>query len=140
VKIVPPEPDVSAYFSQVSDSRTAAQIGFGGWSADYPSAAGFISPLLSCAAFVPASPSLSTNLAEFCDHSIDAQMARATALQVQNPPAATLLWQQIERELLEQAPLLPTTNRRNVEFVSKRVGNYQYNPQWGALLDQLWVR
>jgi hypothetical protein len=25
-------------------------------------------------------------------------------------------------------------------LVSKRVGSYQYNPQWGVLLDQLWVR
>jgi hypothetical protein len=32
------------------------------------------------------------------------------------------------------------SNRRNVDFVSKRVGNHQYNPQWGVLLDQLWVK
>jgi uncharacterized protein (DUF2164 family) len=32
------------------------------------------------------------------------------------------------------------SNRRNVDFVSKRVGNYQYNPKWGVLLDQLWVK
>jgi hypothetical protein len=30
-------------------------------------------------------------------------------------------------------------NPRRTEFVSTRVGNYQYNPQWGGLLDQLWV-
>ena len=27
-----------------------------------------------------------------------------------------------------------------VDFVSKRVGNYQYNPQWGVLLGQVWVK
>jgi hypothetical protein len=27
-----------------------------------------------------------------------------------------------------------------VGFVSKRVGNYQYNPQFGVLIDQVWVR
>jgi hypothetical protein len=26
------------------------------------------------------------------------------------------------------------------DLVSQRVGNYQYNPGWGILLDQLWVR
>jgi hypothetical protein len=26
------------------------------------------------------------------------------------------------------------------DFISHRVGNYQYNPQLGVLLDQLWVR
>jgi hypothetical protein len=29
---------------------------------------------------------------------------------------------------------------KNVNFLSKRVGNYQYNPQQFMLVDQLWVR
>jgi YVTN family beta-propeller protein len=141
VKAIAPGPSgPSNYFSAVADPRNRAQIGYGGWFADYPSAAGFIAPLLSCAGYVPTSPVTSSNLTGFCDPSIDAKMARATALQATNPPAATLLWQQIERELLAQAPLVPTDNRRNSDFVSKRVGNYQYNPQWGVLLSQLWVR
>ena len=94
----------------------------------------------SCSAFVPAAPATTTNVAEFCDHSIDAQMARAAALQTLDPSAATLLWQQIEHEILAQAPLVPTSNARNVDFFAKRVGNYQFNPQWGVLLDQLWIR
>ena len=32
--------------------------------------------------------------------------------------------------------LTPST----IDFVSHRVGNYEYNPVWGALLDQMWVR
>ena len=42
--------------------------------------------------------------------------------------------------LLAQAPVVPAYNRSNVDFVSKRVGNYEYNPQWGPLIDQIWVR
>ena len=83
---------------------------------------------------------MSNNPAEFCDRSIDAQMKRAAALQAQDPPAATLLWQRIEREILDQAPMVPTSNRRNIDFLSKRVGNYEYNPQWSVLYDQLWVK
>ena len=140
VKTVDPVPDPNVYFAAVSDPRNRAQIGFGGWQSDYPSAAGFIPPLLSCSAYTPESPETNANLAAFCDPSIDAKMTRATALQATNQPAATLLWQQIENELLARAPILPTDNRRNVDFLSKRVGNYQYNPQWGVLLSQLWVR
>ena len=140
VKAVPTVPDIGPYFAKVGDSRSKAQIGFGAWGADYPSPTGFITPLLGCAAFIPASGTNNTNLAEFCDHSLDAEMARATALQSQDPPAAILLWQQIESKLLAQAPVVPTVNQRNVDFVSKRVGNYQYNPQWGVLLEQLWLR
>jgi hypothetical protein len=29
---------------------------------------------------------------------------------------------------------------KDVNFLSKRVGNYQYSPQNGMLIDQLWVR
>ena len=106
---------------------------------DYPSAAAFIPPLLSCAAFVPASPG-QNNYSGFCDHSIDAQMRVAAGVQVNDPPAATKLWRGVERSILAQAPLLPVYNRSAVDFVSKRVGNYQYNPQWSVLLDQLWVK
>jgi peptide/nickel transport system substrate-binding protein len=129
-----------AYFDKVSDSRVGAEIGFGAWLADYPSAAGFIQPLLSCAAFVPASPAENTNLAGFCDRSIDAEMTRASAVQVQDPAAATTLWQRVEDAILAQAPIVPAYNRTYVTFVSERVGNYQYNPQWGVLLDQIWVK
>lgn len=128
----------AAYFSKVVDSRVRAQTGYWGWSA-LPAVADVIQPLFGCAAFVPRSP-MSNDPAEFCDRSIDGQMKRAAALQAQDPPAATLLWQRIEREILDQAPMVPTSNRRNIDFLSKRVGNYEYNPQWSVLYDQLWVK
>jgi YVTN family beta-propeller protein len=132
--------DQYAYYGKVADSRVRAQIGYYTWSAGYPSAADFIPPQLSCAAFAPGSPELSSNLSQFCDRSVDAQMARAAAVQAQDPAAATVLWQRVEKSLLAHAPVVPAYNRRNVDFVSKRVGNYQYNPQWGLLLDQAWVK
>jgi peptide/nickel transport system substrate-binding protein len=127
--------DPDAYFDTLADSRVAAQIGYYTWVAGYPSATDFIPPQFRCAA----SPA-SGNFSNFCDPAIDAQMAHAGAVQVQDPAAATLLWQHVERSLLARAPVVPAYNRRNVDFVSKRVGNYQYNPQWGLLLDQAWVK
>ena len=67
-------------------------------------------------------------------------MIRAAAVQVQDPAAATTLWQQAERPCSRRRLSCRRYNRSNVDFVSKRVGNFQYNPQWGALLDQLWVK
>jgi hypothetical protein len=29
---------------------------------------------------------------------------------------------------------------KDVNFLSKRVGNYQHSPHMGMLIDQLWVR
>jgi peptide/nickel transport system substrate-binding protein len=67
-------------------------------------------------------------------------MRHAALVQATNPAAGTLLWQAIERKILAEAPVVPTYNPRNIDFVSKRVGNYQYHPQWGVLFDQLWVK
>ena len=52
--------------------------------------------VVSCAGFMPAGTQQELKLSEF-DHAIDAQMAHASAVQAQDPPAATLLWQRVER-------------------------------------------
>jgi ABC-type transport system substrate-binding protein len=50
------------------------------------------------------------------------------------------LWAQNDRRIVDQAPWVPLYNTRSADFVSERVGNYQHHPQWGVLVDQLWVR
>ncbi len=80
-----------------------------------------------------------SNFAEFCDSSIDAKVARARALQTTEPQAASELWARIDREITDQAPWVALYNTKSADFVSERVGNFQYNPQWGVLVDQLWV-
>jgi hypothetical protein len=30
-------------------------------------------------------------------------------------------------------------NDRRTDFLSRNVGNYQHHPQWGMLVDQLWL-
>ena len=74
------------------------------------------------------------------DPEIDRQITRARALQASDPALASSLWSKIDHELVDQAPVVPLVNPKQVDFLSQRAGNYQYNPQWGVLLDQLWVR
>jgi YVTN family beta-propeller protein len=131
---------IGPYFDAILDSRLRVQTGYYGWFSDFPSDVSFIQPMFSCSAFVPGQPAATSNASELCNRSIDGQIKRATAVQAENPAAASLLWQKLERAILELAPMVPTYNRQNVDFVSERVGNYQYNPQWGPLLDQLWVK
>jgi len=128
-----------AWFSAVRDSRHGFQVALGGWTADYPAPSEFSVPILSCRSFVPHSPQ-NGNLAEFCDPRVDAEITRAFSVQTTDPQAASDVWAQVDREIVDQAPVVPLTNPRIIDLVSPRVGNYQYNPQWGALIDQLWVR
>ncbi|MFN2469644.1 MAG: hypothetical protein ABR583_01360 [Gaiellaceae bacterium] len=127
------------YFERAFDSRTKAQIGTWEWISDYPAASGFFSPILTCASFLPNNPP-NSNSSQFCDPRIDRQVERATAEQLTNPAAARERWEQIDRQRVDQAPLMPLVNPKAVDVLSKRVGNYQYSPQLGVLIDQLWVR
>jgi peptide/nickel transport system substrate-binding protein len=67
-------------------------------------------------------------------------MKRAEKLEAVNPLAGDRLWTRVEHKLVDQAPWVPLIIYRTLDFVSKRVGNYEYNPQWRVLIDQLWVR
>jgi YVTN family beta-propeller protein len=121
------------------EGKLRPQAGFNGWLPDFATPAGFIDQALTCESDQPANPG-NQNVAEFCDPAIDRDIARAQSLQATDPEAATNLWSKVDRELTDQAPWVPFGNSLEVGLTSLRVGNYQYNPQWGILLDQLWVR
>jgi peptide/nickel transport system substrate-binding protein len=94
---------------------------------------------LSCES-LRASADNGSNEPGFCDPTVDRHIHRAQALELTHPERANRLWAKIDREIVDQAPWLPTLTFNNSDFLSKRVGNYQYNPQFGILVDQLWVR
>ena len=104
------------------------------WGSDYPAASNFITNRFTCdTSYHPS--------AGFCDPRIDAKIDRATQMQIDDPAAAGALWAEIDRAIVDQAPYVWLVNPIGVEFVSERVGNYQYSQQWGSgLLDQMWVR
>jgi peptide/nickel transport system substrate-binding protein len=65
---------------------------------------------------------------------------RAQALEPTAPGSANEAWAAIDRQITNQAPWLPLYNPRLNIATSSRVGNYQYHPFFGLLLDRLWVR
>jgi YVTN family beta-propeller protein len=123
-----------SYRPTVADSRTRAQIGIEGWTADIGAPSNYTPPF-ACESFFPHS-GRNQNLAQFCDHRIEAQIHNALATR---GPNANALWQDMYDRLADAAPAVPLVNRRTVTFLSKRIGNYQHHPGWGTLLDQLWV-
>ena len=131
--------DPTGYFGEIGDSRTRAQIGFTGWSADYPAPSNFLNVLFSCQSFKPASTE-NLNVSGFCDADVDARIRKALRLQTLDPRAANAAWAQVDRAVVDRAPWVTATSPYDIGFVSRRVGNYQFSPQWGVLLDQLWVR
>jgi YVTN family beta-propeller protein len=126
--------------------RPGRQAGVSGLGAIYPSANAFFSAELTCRSYDPARPDLNLNPAGFCNRRIDAEIARARALQISDPLAASELWSTIDHEITLQAPWVVIRTQLAPDFLSRRTGNYTYcylasqSGATGACIDQLWVR
>jgi YVTN family beta-propeller protein len=110
--------------------RSRAQAGLFAWTADLPAASNYLGELFSCRA---------PNFPHFCDRRIDKQIERALALQSSDSNLANRLWARIDRAVVDEAPVAPLYTLKQVDIASRRVGNFQYNPQWGVLFGQLWL-
>jgi peptide/nickel transport system substrate-binding protein len=114
-----------------SNPRLRVQTGLFSWFADYPAASNYIVTFFSCE--IP-------NWSQFCNARIEAEIRRALALQATDPYVANRLWARIDRQIVDRAVVVPLFTLKQIDIVSRRVGNYRYHPQWGVLIDQLWVR
>lgn len=76
----------------------------------------------------------------FCDPQLDRLMGRASLVEAADPRRAAADWADIDRRAVDAAGWVPLVTPREVEFVSSRVRNYQFNPIWTVLPDQIWLR
>jgi ABC-type transport system substrate-binding protein/DNA-binding SARP family transcriptional activator/DNA-binding beta-propeller fold protein YncE len=124
----------------VNDSRRRVQASVGAWIADYPSASDFLGLFFKCSASRLADPDHTRSGSFFCDPGIDREIDAASGFQISDPQKASRLWATVDRKVTRLAPWVPLVSFQVVDFVSARVGNYQFHPLWGILLDQLWVQ
>jgi peptide/nickel transport system substrate-binding protein len=136
-------PATGAGFGQwnnaTADSKRRVSAVLTAWAADYPNPSDFLDLLLSCSAFVPGSVT-NLNTAELCDSRLDSRIHDAEAVQSSDSAHGAELWQEADREAVDQAPWAPLLNDVGTDVLASGVGNYQHNPEWSILLDQLWVR
>ena len=112
--------------------RTLQLSAEGDWLPDYPAPSAYLPLFFGCDG--------GHSHGYFCDPRLDRQMRRATTLQLTDPEQAATLWAAINRQLVDQAAWVPTVNVQFVEFVSKRVRNYQFSPVGGFIPTQVWLR
>ncbi len=127
------------FFSTIADSSKGVDVSVYGWLIDYPSPASFIADTLTCASYYPNDPH-NQNISGFCDPQVDDAIAIAQATQTHDPAAAAQQWARVDRLITDAAPHVPLIAGQQVDLVSERVGNFQFHPMWGVLLDQLWVQ
>jgi peptide/nickel transport system substrate-binding protein len=127
-----------AFVAAVNSGRFQAL--FSGLQTDYPATSSVFVPTFTCAS-LRHGRSVNGNETGFCNSRIDAEIARAQLLQTGDPQAASRLWTKIDRDIVDQAPIVATGNQRTLDFTSRRLRNYQFSPRTNtATLDQLWVR
>jgi peptide/nickel transport system substrate-binding protein len=129
----------SIQFTYIQNTKNKVQISLSQWYQDYPQASDFLNVLLGCGSFHPGSDT-SVNIAGFCNKPIQAQMDKAMALGVTDAPGANKLWAKIDKMAVDQAPWATLFSPKNIDFVSKRVGNFVFSSQFYFLVDQAWVQ
>jgi peptide/nickel transport system substrate-binding protein len=97
-----------------------------GWSQDYPAPSNFFGAI-NC-----------PNTPAFCSKAYQQQIARASA--AASASGSNDPWVKLDRNVTDRAIVVPFLNLKAIDFVSKRVGNYQHHPEFDLLIDQLWVR
>jgi peptide/nickel transport system substrate-binding protein len=133
-------PSLNEFFQVINDSRRRAQVTDGSWYPDYPTASDFFDQFFRCSDWKLADPGATRNGSFFCAPGIDRQMDLADNEEVTDPAQAAVTWAVVDREVTDAAPWVVLVNLTNVDFLSSRVTNYQYNPAVGVLLDQLVIR
>jgi ABC-type oligopeptide transport system substrate-binding subunit len=104
----------------------------GDWLLDYPAPSALLPQFFGC------NGGLSNGYV--CNPALDRRMRRASLLELRSPAAAAEAWASIDREIVRNAYWVPTVRPQEAELVSKRIDNYQFNPVWGFITDQAWLR
>jgi len=119
------------------NASPARQSGFqlstgGDWLANYPDPSSYVPQFFGCGG--------GNSNGYYCNGRLDRQMHQAELLELSDPAKADARWASIDHELTDDAAWVPTVNEREVDLVSKRLHNYEFNPVWGFLVDQSWLR
>ena len=136
-EVKPISPNIQ--FTYIQNTNNHVQISITQWYQDYPAASDFLNILFGCASFAPGSDS-SINIAGFCDKDIQAKMDTALLLGVTDPVAANKLWTEVDKAVTDAAPMAALFTPKRIDFVSKRVGNFQFNSQFYWMVSQSWVQ
>jgi YVTN family beta-propeller protein len=116
-------PSLNEYFPALYTQTNGTDVGVTAWAQDYPTPSNFFTGLLGCG-----------NAAYACTPALDRHMAALTQR------GSDKAWAAFDRYVVDTALLVPFTNIKATDFVSKRLGNYQHHPIFGLLYDQAWVR
>jgi len=112
----------------------AAPLVFVGWFEDYPDPSDFIDPILSCASAVAGG----ANAAWYCNKDVDAKAAAARG--EVDPTSRLKHYQEIQDQIMADAPWVPIYHQDWYTLVGKRVGGFEIHPVWLYSLRDVYLK
>jgi peptide/nickel transport system substrate-binding protein len=135
--VKPLSPNIA--FTYIQNTNNNVQMSISQWYQDYPAASDFLYVLFGCESFKPGSDS-SINISGFCDKDINDKMKAALKLGITDQDAANKMWAEIDKAVVDKAPAVPLFTPKHIDFVSKRLGNFQFNSEFYWMVTQSWVK
>jgi peptide/nickel transport system substrate-binding protein len=126
-------------FTYIQNTNNQVQVSLTAWYQDYPAPSNFLNVLYSCASFRPGSDA-SINISGVCDKALDAEMNKAMLTGLTDPKAAAAMWSAIDRKVTDSAAAANLLNPNQLDFTSRRLGNYVFSGQYNFLFTKAWVK
>jgi peptide/nickel transport system substrate-binding protein len=126
-------------FNYIQNTKNKVQISITQWYQDYPAASDFLHVLLTCGAIHPGSDS-SINIAGYCNKTYDKNVDAVLKTAITDPKAANTQWAKIDREATDASVWATMFTPKQLDFVSKRLGNFTYSDQFHMLFSKVWVK
>jgi len=104
----------------------------GDWVTNYPDPSAYLPQFFSCGG--------GNSNGYYCNPRLDREMRHAGLLELTSPAKASAMWAAIDRQITDAAAWVPYATENEVDLVSMRLRNYEFNPVWDFLVDQAWLR
>jgi peptide/nickel transport system substrate-binding protein len=126
-------------FNYIQNTKNNVQISISQWYQDYPAASDFLNVLLTCGQIHPGSDN-SINIAGYCNKQYDSNVAGVLKTAITDPAKANIEWAGIDKQATDAAAWATMFTPKQLDFVSKRLGNFTYSDQFHLLFDKVWVQ
>ncbi|SIQ70012.1 MULTISPECIES: ABC transporter substrate-binding protein [Acidiphilium] len=126
-------------FNYIQNTKNKVQISVSQWYQDYPAASDFLNVLLTCGAIHPGSDS-SINISGYCSKTFDQHVDAVLKTEISDPAKANQEWAAVDREATDAAPWATMFTPKQLDFVSKRVGDFVFSDQFHMLFSKIWVK
>ena len=126
-------------FTYIQNTNNKVQMSVTQWYQDYPAASDFLNILFGYSSFTAGSDS-SINISGYCNKDVDAKMQAALVMGVTDQDGANKMWSEVDKAVTDDAAAAALFTPKHLDFVSKRLGNFQFNSQYYWMVTQSWVQ